>query len=62
MRQEIEFTHDERIIMERLATAAKSVDELILETEFDIPKLSEILFHLQVKNAITQQENRYAMC
>lgn len=56
MHQEIEFTFDERIIMEKLATGPKSMDDLVEETTFDIPRLSELIFHLQLKSAITEQD------
>ncbi|MBN2307252.1 DNA-processing protein DprA [Candidatus Peregrinibacteria bacterium] len=61
MTQPIEFTHEERIVMEKLATGEKSMDDLVYATEFDVPKLSEIILHLQLKNAVVQQEYGYVI-
>lgn len=61
MHLEIELTHDERILMERLSGGGKTMDELVIETTFDIPKLSELILKLQLKNAITEQEYRWVI-
>lgn len=62
MYQPVEFTHDERIVMEKLATGSQSMDDLVLATTFDIPQLSEIILNLQLKNAVVQQDyNKYVI-
>jgi len=61
MHRELEFTYDERTIMEKLATGAKSMDELMIETTFDIPTLSELILHLELKKAITEQDYRWVI-
>jgi len=61
MCQPLVLTSNERVVMERLATGAKRMDDLVAETEFDIPELSMIVLQLQLKNAIVQQENRYVI-
>ena len=61
MCQPIEFTHDERVVMEKLTTGQKSMDDLVYETEFDIPRLSELIFSLRVKGAIAEQEFGYVI-
>lgn len=61
MHLEIELSHDERVLMERLAGGGKTMDELVIETTFDIPKLSELILKLQLKNAITEQDYRWVI-
>lgn len=61
MTQPLELTHDERIIMERLASGGKTMDDLVIETTFDIPKLSELILHLQLKNAIAEQDYEFVI-
>ena len=61
MCQPLVLTHDERTVMEKLAIGQKSMDDLVYETEFDIPKLSEIVLSLQFKNAIVRQEYGYVI-
>ncbi len=61
MRQEIEFTHEERTLMERLAAGPKTMDELISETIYDIPKLSELIVYLELKKAIVKHGLRWSI-
>lgn len=61
MHQEIELSHDERVLMEQLASGGKTMDELVLGTTFDIPTLSELIFRLQLKKAITEQDYRWVI-
>ena len=61
MCQPLVLTHDERVVMEKLATGQKSMDDLVYATEFDIPKLSEIVLNLQLKNVIARQEYGYVI-
>lgn len=60
--QEIELTSDERIIMEKLATGPKSMDDLVEQTTFDIPRLCELVLRLQLKSAITEQDYKWVIC
>ncbi len=59
MRQEIDFSHDERMIMEALSIGPKSMDDLILETRFDIPELSALILQLQLKKAVIDQNSKW---
>lgn len=61
MNQPLELTHDERILMEKLASGGKTMDDLVVETTFDIPKLSELILYLQLKNAIAEQDSRFVI-
>lgn len=61
MKQELDLSHDERILLERLASGGKDMDELVAETTFDVPRLSELLLHLQLKNAVAQQSCRWVI-
>ena len=61
MRQILDLSHDERILLERLASGGKTIDDLVIETTFDIPKLCEIILQLQLKNAIAEQNNRFVI-
>ncbi|HHA18541.1 MAG TPA: DNA-processing protein DprA, partial [Methylophaga sp.] len=61
MRQELDLSHDERTLMERLASGGKNMDDLVAETTFDVPRLSELILQLQLKNAIAQQECRWVI-
>jgi len=61
MRQEFDLSHDERILMERLASGGKTMDDLVAETTFDIPRLSELILHLQLKNAIAEQNCKWVI-
>jgi DNA processing protein len=55
MCQELDLSHDERILMEKLANGGKTVDDLVAETTFDLPKLFEVILQLQLKDAIAEQ-------
>lgn len=59
--RQLNFTHEERLILEKLSDGGKSMDELVLETTFDIPRLSELILSLQLKNAIAQQSSRWVI-
>ncbi len=61
MRQALDLSHDERIIMEKLSSGGKDMDDLCDETTFDIPRLSELLLHLQLKNAVAQQNCKWVI-
>ncbi len=61
MTQPLELTYDERVVMERLASGKKCMDDLVIETQFDIPKLAEIVLKLQLKNAIVEQDYGYVI-
>lgn len=50
-----DFSHDERVLLERLASGGKTIDEMVLETTYNVPQLCEIILQLQFKNAIAEQ-------
>lgn len=56
-----DFDIDERQILEKLSTGPKSIDQLLAETPFDVPRLSEILIYLQLKAAVAQQGERWTL-
>lgn len=59
--QPCDFSHEERQLLEKLARGGKNVDQLIDETTFDIPTLSELLIRLTLKSAIAQQGERWVL-
>lgn len=61
MCQTIELNHEERVVMECLASGGKTMDELLDETEFNIPKLSELIVYLELKKAICRQGLRWVI-
>jgi DNA processing protein len=61
MHQELELSHDERVVMEKLASGGKTMDELAVETTFNIPRLSELILRLQLKNAIAEQSCQWVI-
>jgi len=61
MKQEQEFTDDERFILERLGCDGKSMDQLFDETTYDIPQLANILVGLQLKSVVNQEYNRWVL-
>jgi len=56
MAEALILTHEERVVMEKLADGSKTMDDLLALTTFDIPQLSEIVLNLQLKKAIVEQE------
>ena len=61
MREAHSFEKDELTILEKLASGGRHIDELFAETEFDIPRLSELLMNLTLKKAVTQQNEKWVM-
>lgn len=61
MSQPLELSHDERIFMEKLASGGKTLDNLVAETTFDIPRLYELILQLQLKNAIAEQNCKWVI-
>ena len=61
MYQPVELTHDERVIMEHLVNGEKTMDDLVCETSFDIPRLSELLLSLQLKSVVAEQNRGYVI-
>lgn len=55
MRKIQDFEPDELVILERLSSGSKTMNELCNETEFDIPRLSALLIHLVLKDAVTEE-------
>ncbi len=56
-----DFSREERLILEKLSTGAKSMDQLLQETPFDVPRLSELLIYLQLKMAVVQQGEKWGL-
>ncbi len=56
-----DFDKDERHILEKLSLEPKTIDQLFAETEFNIPRLSELLIYLQLKNAVAQQGDKWVL-
>lgn len=56
-----DFSQDERKVLEKLAREGKNLDQLMDETPFDIPRLSELIIHLTLKGAIVQQGERWVL-
>lgn len=56
-----EFTREERMILEKLSLGPKNLDQLLSETSFDVPRLSELLIYLQLKKAVSQQGERWVL-
>jgi len=56
-----DFSKAERSILEQLTTGPKNMDELLAQTVFDVPQLSELLIYLQLKSAVAQQGERWSL-
>lgn len=56
-----DFTREERVILEKLSLGPKNLDQLLSETSFDVPHLSELLIYLQLKTAVAQQGERWVL-
>ncbi len=61
MREAHSFEKDELTILEKLAIGGKHIDQLFEETEFDIPRLSELLIFLTLKKAVIQQNEKWVI-
>ena len=61
MRQSLDLSSDERIVMECLSNGGKTMDELVHKTTYDIPTLSTLLVYLELKCAISKQGSRWVM-
>lgn len=56
-----DFNPEERQILEKLSSGPKNMDQLLEETQFDVPRLSELLIYLQLKTAVTQHGERWVL-
>ena len=48
-KQPLVFTAIESELLERIANDGKSIDELVLETPYNVARLSEVFINLQLK-------------
>lgn len=60
-RQPISFTGIESELLERIANGGKSIDELTIETHYNVARLSEVFINLQLKGVVREVNRKWVI-
>jgi len=55
------FSEIESVLLEKIAKGGKTIDELTLETSYNVARLSEILINLQLKNVVREINRKWVI-
>ena len=60
-KQPIAFTAIESELLERIANDGKSIDELVMETPYNVARLSEVFINLQLKGVVREVGQKWVI-
>ena len=55
------FSSSESELIERIADCGKSIDELVMETHYNVAKLSEVFINLQLKGVVREVNRKWVI-
>jgi len=57
----ISFSPIESELVERIINGGKSIDELVLETPYNVARLSEVFINLQLKGVVREINRKWVI-
>jgi predicted Rossmann fold nucleotide-binding protein DprA/Smf involved in DNA uptake len=57
----LSFSSIESELLERIINGGKSIDELVVETTYNVAKLSEIFINLQLKGVVREVNRKWVI-